>query len=644
MLDTLLFVLVVAPFIAALGLYFFRANAIRVLIVLVAGVLLAGASLSLFSYAPFAVAPGLLGMEFSPLITVLDFLLLFLFLGIGIRKRHALITTFAVTQLVLLTILELFVVKHGHESPLFVGDSLSMLMVAVVSIVGSVIVIHALPYMKNHEEHQHLRESRQPQFFAVLVLFLGAMNGLVLTNNFLHFYFFFELTTLCSFLLIGHDKTDIAITNATRALWMNCLGGVALLLAIGWIYLDLGTLDMQEIIREAPQTALFLVPCGLLCLAGFTKAAQLPFQSWLLGAMVAPTPTSALLHSSTMVKAGVYLILRFAPAFMGTFFSDAVAIAGAFTFLAAGALAIGQSNGKKILAYSTVSNLGLIIACAGINTPAAMAAAMFLIMFHAVSKALMFLCVGTIEQRIESRDIEDMRGLYATMPLTAIIAVLGSLTMILPPFGVLLGKWMAIEAAANNVIIVVMLAVGSAITVMYWARWAGIFMSYPIGERIEVEKQAFLTRVPLLGLLAGAFVLSFAAPWIYTDLILPSINQLSSVFPMATYVTPFDATGGILANAKGVFPVVPLFLVCIGGGLLAILSFKRAKKQRAVGPYLSGAQIPDDNTAYRGPLRNAIHPTAANYYLARLFGESTLTGWVNGAAIMLILLMIGGGL
>ncbi|TVM19828.1 NADH-quinone oxidoreductase subunit L [Oceanidesulfovibrio indonesiensis] len=644
MLDTLLFVLVVAPFIAALGLYFLRANAIRVLIVLVAGALLAGASLALFSHAPFAVAPGLLGMDFSPLITILDFVLLFVFLGIGLRTRHTLITIFAIVQLLLLTVLELFLVDHGHQAPLFVGDSLSMLMVAVVSIVGSVIVIHALPYMKNHEEHQHLHESRQPQFFAVLLLFLGAMNGLVLTNSFAHFYFFFEVTTLCSFLLIRHDLTDIAKSNAIRALWMNSLGGVALLAAIVWIYLGLGTLDMQEVIREAPQTAFFLVPFGLLCLAGFTKAAQLPFQSWLLGAMVAPTPTSALLHSSTMVKAGVYLILRFSPAFMGTFFSDAVAIAGAFTFLAAGALAIGQSNGKKILAYSTVSNLGLIIACAGVNTPDAMAAAMFLILFHAISKALMFLCVGTIEQRIESRDIEDMRGLYAKMPLTAIFAVLGSLTMILPPFGVLLGKWMAIEAAANSMLIVIMLAVGSALTVLYWARWAGIFMSYPLGDKIEIEKQPLLTRAPLLGLVCGAFILSFFAPWIYSDLILPSINQLTSVFPMATYATPFETTGGILSNAKGIFPVVPLFVIAVGGGLLAIMSFKRAGKERTTGPYLSGAQMPDDVNAYRGPLRNAITPSAANYYLESLFGESRLTGWVNGAAIMLILLMIGGGL
>ena len=126
--------------------------------------------------------------------------------------------------------------------------------------------------------------------------------------------------------------------------------------------------------------------------------------------MVAPTPTSALLHSSTMVKAGVYIALRFAPGFAGTFLSQCLTACGAFTFLAASAMAVSQSNGKKILAYSTIGNLGLIFACAGINTPEAITAAILLIIFHAFSKALLFLSVGDIEQHTGSLDIEVMRG------------------------------------------------------------------------------------------------------------------------------------------------------------------------------------------------------------------------------------------
>ena len=191
------------------------------------------------------------------------------------------------------------------------------------------------------------------------------------------------------------------------------------------------------------------------------------------------------------------------PAYVDTFLSTGVAICGAFTFVTCAALAIGQSNGKKILAYSTISNLGLIICCAGINTPLALTGAVLLIVFHAVSKSLLFLCVGTIEQAIGSRDIEDMRGLYAKYPRTALITIIGILTMLLPPFGVLMGKWMAIEAGADtNIFVVTMLALGSALTVVYWARWGGSLMSTR-EEGATPESQAMLTRLPLMLLCGG---------------------------------------------------------------------------------------------------------------------------------------------
>ena len=174
-----------------------------------------------------------------------------------------------------------------------------------------------------------------------------------------------------------------------------------------------------------------------------SKSAQLPFQSWLCGAMVAPTPVSALLHSSTMVKAGVYLVLRLSPAFAGTMLAGIVSLTGAFTFVAASALACGQSNGKKILAYSTIANLGLIIACAGMRPRRPSPPPFCSSSSTRVSKGLLFLCVGTIEQHIGSRDIESMRGLYKIMPRVAVITLFGIVTMMLPPFGALLAKWIA---------------------------------------------------------------------------------------------------------------------------------------------------------------------------------------------------------
>lgn len=638
--DTLLFLLIVVPFVAALGVYALRVDALRMAMVLATAILLTGASLALFSNETVAFSTTLLGSNPGPLILLLDFVVLFIILAVGISSRHRLITVLAGAQVLLLAIFKVISPVEGTDQALFLVDPLAKLMVAVVSIVGSVIVIHALPYMKKHEQHLHLTTSRQPQFFAVMILFLGAMNGLVLTNDLANFYFFFEVTTLCSFLLIRHDLTDEAKNNALRALWINSLGGLALLLGVIWIALDLGTLNMQQVLAQTPEAAFLLLPIGLLCFAGLTKAAQLPFQSWLLGAMVAPTPVSALLHSATMVKAGVYVFLRFSPAYAGTFFSSTVALVGAFTFLAAALLAVSQSNGKKILAYSTVSNLGLIIACAGVGTPAAIAAAMFLILFHAVSKALLFLCVGTIEQRIASRDIEDMRGLYAIMPVTALIAVMAALTMILPPFGMLMGKWMAIESSAHNVLLVVILALGSAVTVLYWARWAGLFMTYPIKGRIYAESQPLMTRLPLLGLIAGALVFSFYAPWIYATLIYPAVSLL----PLALPETVPGTSWGSLIMERGSFPIVPLFLVAAVGLFAAMYFFKIAGRVKTTGPYLCGAQAMKDPTAYAGPMRQFIVPTTSNYYLEKMIGEGIITRWVNTAALVLILLMLGGGL
>lgn len=626
-MSTQIVLLVLLPFVAGLACYLLRASFLRALVVMITGVILAVASVALLSAGPVSYSPGpVLGMSWNMLIAVLDFALLGVILFYGFKHDNLLIKIFSVLQMLGLVILELFWVDHSAPVSAFYVDQLSMVMVLIISIVGSLICVFALPYMKEHEEHLHLETSRQPRFFLFLVLFLGAMNGLVMANNILWLYFFFEITTLCSFMLIGHDGTEVAVKNAVRALWMNSAGGLAFVLGMMFTYTSVGTLDIQAILASgsAAGTGL-LVGMGLICFAGFTKAAQVPFQSWLLGAMVAPTPVSALLHSSTMVKAGVYVVLRMAPAYAGSFVSDGVALCGAFTFLACAALAISQSNGKKILAYSTISNLGLIVACAGINTPAAIAAAIFLIIFHAVSKALLFLCVGTIEQHIGSRDIEDMRGLYTRMPHTAWITITGILTMLLPPFGVLMAKWLAIESASGQLVVVTMMALASALTVVYWARWAGTLLAAPGDRQPVAEAQPALIRVPLLVLLAGAVVLSVASPQVYEAVIAP--------------MTPGAA------NPIAAFYVYPLFAVLGLGVLLALRAARRSRAMTYSAPYMAGSNIDmaADGT-WNGPMNQPVKVEAGNYYLPAMFGEDRLTTFVNVAAAALIVLMIGGAL
>ncbi len=637
MIEELTAILVILPFVAAFCCYLFRSRAVCSLIVLVSGFLLAASAFLLIPLTPFTLTLGTLrGIHIEKIVMIADFALLFVILYFGFKHRSNVIKVLAIFQILFVAYLEFFVIEGTPVDAALYCDNLTLVMILIVSVVGSIICYQAIPYMRNHEKHLHLEKSRQHRFFAVMLLFLGAMNGLVLSNHLMFFYFFFEVTTLCSFLLIGHDRTETAVKNAVWALWINSLGGAAFVVALLGIYLKTGHLDLQRVIMEAsPGSRIFMLSLSLLCFAAFTKSAQFPFQSWLLGAMVAPTPVSALLHSSTMVKVGVYLVLRVAPAIHGTFLSQGVALFGAFTFLAAAALAVGQSNGKKVLAYSTISNLGLIFACAGLNTADAIIAGMLLLIFHAIIKALLFLCVGTIEQHIASRDIEDMRGLYADMPLTALITVMGVIMMIMPPFGVLLSKWMVMEAAASNLYVIIMLALGSALTVMYWARWAGTLMSDPFAGRFKRERQPLLTWAALGSLSAAAGILSITAPWLYVRLIAPVAGGF--------YVLHYTVQGGILENTKGVFAVFPLSLVAVCGFLISIWAVKRTSNARIVAPYLSGVQTVTP-CVFKGPMNRPTKAEAKNYYLSSIFGENKLTTWINLAAGVLLTLMIGGTL
>jgi ech hydrogenase subunit A len=639
-MKELTYILVLLPFLAAFCSLLAISGRVRSYIVLATGCILIICSLLLVSHVPFTFSPQIVfGFSVHGLIQVPDFILMAAILYFGFRHRSLPVIVPAALQIVLVTWFEVFMIEGQKilwpATQAFYCDNLSLILVLIISIVGSVICFQAIPYMKNHEEHLHPSNTRQPRFFFVMLFFLGVMNGLVLSNDMTVVHFFFEATTLCSFLLIGHDGTETALRNSVRALWMNSLGCLAFIVGLMMIYRSLGSVDLQQIIRTPPGAGLSFLALALLCLASFVKAAQFPFQSWLTGAMVAPTPVSALLHSSTMVKVGVYLVLRLTPAMQGSFLSECIAIFGAFTFLAAAGLAVGQRNGKKVLAYSTISNLGLIFACAGLNTPESITAAILLIIFHAVTKALLFLCVGTIEQHIESRDIEDMRGLYARMPLTALITVMGVVMMIMPPFGLLLGKWMAMEAAAGNIFVIILAAIGSALTAMYWARWAGTLMSDPFAGKFTLEKQPFLTWAALLSLCAGAGVLSISVPWLYAGLFTASLNL--------NYVPPYSLNEGILENAYGVFAFLPLCLIAVLGFLQSILAVRGATRARICAPYMSGIQTADPKV-FVGPMNQLVKAEAGNYYLSNIFGERKLTIWINLAAGVLLTLIVGGAL
>lgn len=651
MLDSLVFLSIIVPVLAGIVAFLDKGNSYRKKVVGITGGVLTFSALVLAFWSPDALtfSSGFATALQMPIL-VLDMLLLAYIFYIGMRRQHGLIMALALLQFLGMIVLEVFMPPSVSESTrAFTVDSLAVTLILVVSVIGSLIAWYAIGYMKEHEEHLQLAESRQPRFFAVIFIFLGAMNGLALADDLTWLYFFWEVTTLCSFLLIGHDDTEIANRNAERALWMNMAGGVAFVAALLYLQQAVGTLSIAELgarVHEGGdmRPGLLLIPLVCLCFAGFTKSAQAPFQSWLCGAMVAPTPVSALLHSSTMVKAGVYLVLRLAPLYAGTSVSTLVAVCGAFTFIAMAALAAGQSNGKKILAYSTISNLGLIIACAGINTAASLAAGMMLLIFHAISKGLLFLCMGVIEQKIGSRDIEDMRGLYKALPRTAIITTFGIITMMLPPFGMLLAKWMALESAVQASgampVIVAMLALGSGLTVLFWARWAGILLGsaspkLTVGHEV-MEKT---TGGAIKSLAWAAAVVSFFAPLVYTWFVEPAVrDMLASASPLL-----FEARQFGLGNSYGVFAVYPLYLLIAAGFWYA---WKETAKYGVAGenlPYMSGLQASEDGkVGFIGPMKTFVEAKSGNYYLSRFFGEDKISRTVNTVAIALLAMLLGG--
>ncbi|PYG87192.1 ech hydrogenase subunit A [Ruminiclostridium sufflavum DSM 19573] len=585
----------------------------------------------------------------SWIIKGLDLVLFSYIAYVGIKHKKAIVVVLCILQVIPWALFEVFGVfgKVFEPEDAFVIDHLSLIMIMLVSIIGPIITFFALGYMKEHEHHLKLTVSRQPRFFMILFVFLGAMNALVMTDNLSWMYFFWEITTLCSFLLISHDGTEIAIKNGLRALWINSVGGVAFIFAIILVNSSLGTLSIQAISEsgmEGAFTGLLPIALGLLCIAGFTKSAQFPFQSWLLGAMVAPTPVSALLHSSTMVKAGVYLVVRISPAFSGTILGQLVAISGGFTFAIASAIAISQSNGKKVLAYSTIANLGLVICCAGIGTRTSIAAAILLMIFHAVSKGLLFLCVGTIEQGIGSRDIEDMQGLFKIMPFTTVITVIGMISMMLPPFGVLITKWMAIETAVDQPLVLLLIILGSALTVVFWGKWIGIILTMSYKPKFHIEKLTFSMEAALTTLIVFVMAASIGIVPLYNTLVKPQVvsfvmqDKGSLVGEgMGIWLRNMDKTvyGGF---ASIVFFIIVLLL------MVAIPFFAhRLKPARLKPPYLCGDNASDDmrGLEFISPGDKIENVVVRNYYMQNVFGEDKLTTGANIIAGAIVLIILG---
>jgi ech hydrogenase subunit A len=617
---TLVLALILLPFAVGAGMLFLRSDALRKAVVIAAvlgvcsltlGVAFRPAALKDLPVSAHAINLGMLAVELA--------MSLFL-LYIGLRSRNWLVVLLTLAQAGLMTWFELGPGAHLEVAQNLFLDKFALIMALINGLVGGGICLYAADYMREYHEHAH-REvpDRRPLFFALLFIFMGGMFGLIFSNNLTWLFLFWEITTLCSFLLIGYTQTEEAKRNALRALVMNLSGGLAFALAIVWLHKKTGTIELQAIINS-PDKALVLLPAALLCFAGITKSAQLPFSGWLLGAMVAPTPVSALLHSSTMVKAGVYLVLRMAPVMENTRVGMMVALVGGVTFVIGSLAAITVSDAKRVLAWSTVANLGLIVLCGGIGTAEAVWAGMMLIIFHAVAKCLLFLCVGVVEQKQHSRDIESMAGLIVSMPRVSVMMQIGMAGMFLAPFGMLISKWAVLKAIVDaNPMLSVFLVFGSAATLFFWVKWMGKLLEV-VEPRKRIEKELEPGEFIALASLSAATALAC--------LFFPLISTLY----IEPYLTGVYGHSAQLDRDNIMIMLIMMVLILI----FPITFFNYGRRVRVTDAYLGGANV-QSSTRFRSTADSVQDVAIGNYYLLNLFNEAQLSRWgVAGCAALLV--------
>ena len=553
---------------------------------------------------------------FDKIILIGDFVLMILIIYLSVKHHKTIISLLSIVQTGMVVWTELFGPTPAVADHIRI-DWLTFIMILIIGIIGVAIGIYAVGYMQGYHIHHKEIKDRRSFFLSMIFVFYGAMFGLVFSMNIIWMYFFWEITSVCSFLLIGYTRTEEAVNNSFRALWMNLLGGLGIAVAITYAVYAEGTVNLYQVIDSGKNAGL-LVPIAMLAFAALTKSAQFPFSGWLLGAMVAPTPSSALLHSATMVKAGVYLLIRLAPAMSGNYAGQMVYLCGGFTFFVASCLAISQSDGKKVLAYSTISNLGLIVACAGAGYQETIWAAVFLIIFHAVSKSMLFQCVGAIENTTGSRDIEDMEKL-------AFILMVGIAGMFLAPFGMLISKWAALKAFvdAPSTLMVLFIVFGSSTTMFYWTKWFAKILGIHESKGKDVtqanEYISMYFHAVLLILLCVGF------PFVSKYVIEPLMMDM------------YGASSPVISEGNIAIMVIMICAVFVVPSINYLLT--RNRKDKTVMVYMGGANS-GDNKNFIDAEGETKELQISNWYMTNWFGEDKLFRPSVAVATMIVIIFL----
>ncbi|WP_180079875.1 monovalent cation/H+ antiporter subunit A [Acinetobacter sp. YH12058] len=460
-------------------------------------------------------------------------------------------------------------------------DALGLLFSLLITGIGTLIFIYAYYYLSPQNSLSKL--------YVLLMLFMAAMLGISLSNNLILLLTFWELTSISSFLLVGYWSNYEAAQRGSRmALTITGMGGLAMLGGFVLLAQITGTYQIDQILMmtEQIQSHHLFVPTLLLILLGaFTKSAQFPFHFWLPNAMAAPTPVSAYLHSATMVKAGIFLLARLLPIFAGAaLYHNLVTFIGLFTLCMAAFFAIFKEDLKGLLAYSTISHLGLIMCLLGIGSPLAVAAAIFHIINHATFKAALFMIAGIIDHESGTRDLRKLSGLWQLLPFTATLTMITAASMAGVPLtnGFLSKEMFFTELVANlsgPVLLVsaIVATLAGIFAVAYSIRLVhGVFFDGPIGKDVpnkEAHEPPFGMRAPAT-LLAVLCILVGLMPALLVEHIVNSTTRAS------TQLSQFE--GIHLAIWHGFNLPLLMSVIALLGGIIFYFSLAKGGKIREI--------------------------------------------------------------
>ncbi|MGN6485130.1 MAG: hydrogen gas-evolving membrane-bound hydrogenase subunit E [Thermomicrobiales bacterium] len=353
--------------------------------------------------------------------------------------------------------------------------------------IGLAVVIYASVYIPLHLHHPHRSETELPRFFGFLLLFMAAMVGLVMAQDMILIFIFWDLTAIASFYLIGYDRDDPESRNsAMMALLVTGITAIFVLIGLLILRRETGTFSLPEIIARPGTSDAMGLGIALICLGAIAKSAQVPFHFWLPKAMAAPTPVSAYLHSAAMVAAGVFLIGRFEPLVdRYAWLTQALLVVGAASMVIGGVLALTRDVLKQVLAYSTISQYGYIVAMYGLGGHYGFAGVSLYVLAHALAKSALFLTAGSVTESTGAKKLSEVGGLFRSQPVLAIASAASAAGMIGLPatLGFFKDELFFAAGSARGVGYAVLTVAGAALTFTYISRfWISIFLGEPKGE------------------------------------------------------------------------------------------------------------------------------------------------------------------